>query len=55
MEQGIFNLILIILGVLGTWVGVYLAYRSLKKDTKKIVNSFNKINVQKGKNISNLQ
>ena len=29
-----------ILGVIGTWIGVYLAYRAIKKDNE---NSFNKI------------
>ena len=44
-----------ILGVLGTWLGVYLAYKSLKKDTKKIISSFNKSNVQVGKGNKNAQ
>lgn len=53
MNNDTLNLILVILGVIGTWIGIYIAYRGLKKDTNKIVNSMNKINIQKGaKNIN---
>ncbi len=48
MNLEILMLILALLGVLGTWVGIYLAYTGLRKDTKKIIRSINKLNVQSG-------
>jgi uncharacterized protein YneF (UPF0154 family) len=48
-------LIISILGVIGTWIGIYLAYKTLKKDTNKIINSFNKSNLQRGNNNFNNQ
>lgn len=56
------DIIIVIVGVIGTWVGVYLGYRAIKKNNKKIfanittmINSRNKTNTQVGKGNKNVQ
>ena len=54
--------IIAIIGVIGTWIGVYLGYKAIKKDNKKmfnqittLINSNNKINTQVGRRNTNVQ
>jgi uncharacterized membrane protein YfcA len=56
------DVIIAIVGVIGTWVGVYLGYRAIKKNNEKVlnnitslINSNNKINTQVGKRNTNVQ
>lgn len=69
VESSTIYIILDILGVLGTWLGVYIAYRAIKKNNtlsiSRIENSINsyinsgnnlfKKNVQIGKQNKNVQ
>jgi len=55
-------IIISIVGVIGTWVGVYLGYRAIKKSNENVfnnittmINSKNKINTQVGKRNQNVQ
>jgi uncharacterized membrane protein YfcA len=56
------DVIIAIGGVIGTWVGVYLGYRAIKKNNEKVINNItalinsnNKINTQVGKKNTNVQ
>ncbi|MBU0894660.1 MAG: hypothetical protein KKB88_04415 [Nanoarchaeota archaeon] len=56
------EMIIVIVGVIGTWVGVYLGYRAIKKNNEKIltnittmINSGNRTNTQVGKGNQNVQ
>jgi hypothetical protein len=61
------SIIIPIIGVIGTWIGVYLAYRAIKKENQSIIvklrdffnfgdiNSNNKYNLQKGMGNKNVQ
>ncbi len=56
------TIIIAIVGVIGTWIGVYLGYRIIKKNNEKtltnittMINSRNKINTQVGRGNQNVQ
>lgn len=43
VEVSTLDIIISILGVVGTWIGVYLAYRAIKKDNEKSINKIENI------------
>lgn len=55
----VWDIIISIIGVIGTWIGVYLAYKAIKKENtkmaKNIQDSFNKSNIQIGRFNKNAQ
>ena len=57
-----FEEVIAIIGVIGTWVGVYVGYRAIKKNNEQnmnkitnLINSNNKINTQMGRGNQNAQ
>lgn len=56
------EIIIAIVGVIGTWIGVYFGYKAIKKSNERavsrittMINSRNKINTQVGKGNKNVQ
>ena len=56
------EIIIAIVGVIGTWIGVYIGYRAIKKSNEKtltnittMINSGNKTNTQVGAKNKNVQ
>jgi hypothetical protein len=42
-EVSTWDIVISILSVVGTWIGVYLAYRAIKKDNKESLNRIENI------------
>ena len=43
VEVSTLDIVISILGVIGTWIAVYLAYRAIKKDNRNSVNKIQNI------------
>ncbi|MCK5149405.1 hypothetical protein KAJ87_00575 [Candidatus Pacearchaeota archaeon] len=55
-----FEVVIAIIGVLGTWIGVYFGYKAIKKNNEKIFTNMttlinSKINTQVGRGNQNVQ